>query len=357
MDYPMDTKTLLTNSGNKTNPINESSVSLNNVQAIRHWAKPTRDELLSRGNAPELPLKRLSRLNRKIWGIHKGWMTVIGGRTSQGKSVIASNIAWDLAEQKKRVYFISLEMTVPRIIERMFCAEHSIDNYDLLTGKMATSTQMCTKWDDFEKKLAGMPLIMSDMIGRNWQEVEHVIERLGTKPEVVIIDHLQEISARGMKKLDAITEYLRHMRELSIKNKFALIVCSQINRLSQQDKDLRPKLHHLKDAGAIEEMADLVFLAHWPHHYNENEDKYKLEINIAKNRNGMTGYINVKFIPEYSRLEDYEQSPESTKIDGRARASGEYSEESNLLSTDIQQGNGSENNSDEIKPEDIVWEE
>jgi len=85
-------------------------------------------------------------LNKKLWGIHKQKLTVIAGRTSQGKSIAAINIAWDLATQGKKVYFISLEMSVHQILERIFCIEHNIDNFELLTGKLKRSEYIQKSW-------------------------------------------------------------------------------------------------------------------------------------------------------------------------------------------------------------------
>lgn len=276
------------------------------VKKAAEWIPGIKADALSRGNSPELPISRLPSINKKLWGIHKCKMTIIAGRTSQAKSVVAANLAWDLALQGKKIFFISLEMSVPQILERMFCLEHKIDNYDLLTGRFKYSPDMQAEFEKFEKTVAKMPMIMSDMIGRNWQEVDDIIFALGNKPDVVFIDHLQEISSRGINKMDAIEEYLRRMRELAIRNKFALVLCSQINRMGQMDKDRRPQLHQLKGAGAIEEMADVVLLLHWQYHYNASADRNLLEINIAKNRCGLTGTVDIKFIPEYSRLEEFE---------------------------------------------------
>ena len=323
------------------------------VRIAREWVPSTESQLLIRGDEPELPLKRLPTLNRKLWGIHKGKMTVIAGRTSQAKSVVAINVAWDLATQGKKVYFISLEMAVQQIIERIFCLEAKVDNYELLSGKIVRSDYIQNQWERFKSKINSIPLLMSDMIGRTWEEVDFVLTSLGTKPDVVIIDHLQEISARGLKKMDVIEEYLNHMRELAIRNNFALIVCSQVNRMGQADKDRRPQLHQLKGSGAIEEKADMVLLLHWQHHYDNDADKNLLEINVAKNRCGATGNIDVRFIPENSRLEDYNENGNSAKSNVDLRPFAERCAESPVCVPDVQRGDSQCPND----PSQIEWSE
>ena len=356
MNSQTDTSNLSKDSMKKSPVADASSKTMSDfIKTAKNWLPETERQILSRGDTPELPLTRLTGLNKKLWGIHKGKMTVIAGRTSQGKSVVSSEIAWDLACQGKRVYFISLEMSVHQILERMFCSEYNIHNYEMLTGKLAKSQYISDMWGKFKLKCDQIPLLMSDMMGRNWQEVDNVITALGSKPDIVIIDHLQEISAKGMEKHVAIEEYLNHMRTLAVKNHFALVVCSQINRVGQNEKDRRPQLHQLKGSGAIEEKADIVMLLHWEHHYNAEADEHLLEINIAKNRCGATGYINVKFISENSRLENYDDrdTPKHKNNDRTARILGESSEESNLYSKSVSRNN----NNTGIDPKSINWEE
>ena len=354
MNLPKDTSKSSGDSKEKMKPSEELKPTMSDtVRIAKNWLPETKAQLLNRGEEPELSLKRLPTLNRKLWGIHKGKMTVIAGRTSQAKSVVAANFAWDLAEQGKKVYFISLEMSVSQILERIFCLEANVDNYELLTGKLKRSDYIQKQWNKFEAKCNAIPLLMSDMIGRNWAEVDEVITALGSKPDVIIIDHLQEISSKGVEKHIAIEEYLNHMRELAIRNNFALIVCSQINRVGQGEKDRRPQLHQLKGSGAIEEKSDMVLLLHWQYHYDDNAERNLLEIHVAKNRCGSTGCIDVKFIPEYSRLEDYVTPAKYSKPDISLRIAGERCEESDLPETIIPGGD----NRDILKPEDINWEE
>ena len=356
MSFQEDTSKSFQNSKEKSRLATESKPTISDiVRTIENWLPETKKYLLTRGDEPELPLKRLPVLNKKLWGIHKQKLTVIAGRTSQGKSIAALNIAWDLATQNKKVFFISLEMSVNQMMERLFCLEHNIDNFEMLIGKLGRSEYIQKCWEKFETKCKGLPFLMSDMIGRNWNEVDKVITALGTKPDVVIVDHLQEITSKGMEKNVAIEEYLNHMRELAIRNNFAIVVCSQINRAGQGEKDRTPQLHQLKGSGAIEEKADVVMLLHWQHHYDENSDKNKLELHVAKNRFGATGYIDIKFIPEYSKLEDYGKTTNYKKPDVTDRMLGEHGEEDTVDTSIIQRRDSI--NQEVTEPSQIEWSE
>ena len=81
-----------------------------------------------------------------------------------------------------------------------------------------------------------------------------------------------------------------------------LALClAQLNRASEQRADKRPTMADLRDSGAIEQDADGVLLLHRPSVYFPQEQKPKpwdgelLELDVAKNRHGPTGNINLTF--------------------------------------------------------------
>jgi hypothetical protein len=72
--------------------------------------------------------------------------------------------------------------------------------------------------------------------------IEDAFER---HPDVIVIDHLNEISG-GENKFAAIETYLGKIREMAIRRNVALVVCSQVNRSSRMDDDKKPQLHQIK---------------------------------------------------------------------------------------------------------------
>lgn len=275
-----------------------------------------RQMLEARGHHPELPISSMPDLNRKIWGLHKRKLLLIGARTSNGKSMFAINLAHDLACQGKRVLFLSLEMPKEKVLERMFCLDAGVNNIDLLTGKYNDDAMIQDKFADFMQKTSSWKLYISDCIGRDWAWLdEQIFQKMTQKPDAVFIDHIQEVRG-GQSSKDSIDEYISKMRECAIRNNFALIMCSQVNRISMSDKDgnKEPQLHHLKASGYLEEAADQVILLHWPYHYAKEDttlDKEEYILNVAKNRDGMTGYIKMRYQPHYCRVRDWvtEQTP------------------------------------------------
>ena len=264
--------------------------------------------LLARGQNPKIPIKTLPELNKKIWGLHTKKLTIIGARTSQGKSALALQMAWDVASQGIPTLFISLEMYEEDVIERLFCLVKKVDNFEILTGNFSKHQQ---KWNEFEKEIDMKPFVITDMLGRTWEDVDKYLNELTMKPKLIIIDHLQEARSASLKnQKEVIEEYLKKLRLMAIRDDFSAVVCSQINRASQEDNTgSEPQIHHLKGAGYLEEGADIIILLHWPWHYSKKGDKNKFILNVAKNRNGRTGWIELKYKPENYWFYEEAESP------------------------------------------------
>lgn len=91
--------------------------------------------------------------------------------------------------------------------------------------------------------------------------------------------------------------------------KIPVIVLSQLSRANEQrgDKNEKPKLSDLRDSGAIEQDADVVFLLRRPSRTvgaDHADDETLAIIDVAKNRNGETGEISVNFHREFTRFDD-----------------------------------------------------
>jgi replicative DNA helicase len=275
------------------------------VQKISQVLPILETELLSRGDSPKLSLSSLPDFNRKIWGLKKG-LTVIGGRTSQGKTSLAMQFAYDLASQGNEVLFLSLEETVEQILERLFCNECSVDNYSLMTGKFNFYK---ADWDSFVAKVSNIPLLITCGIGYDFNDITQLIGLMKFKPKAIFVDYLQAIK-QGQKEREMLNEYLRSFKAMCMENDIAGVMGSQINRqINEVTKE--PSLDCLKGTGTIEETADMVLLVHWENFYTHKEDnENKFKIIVAKNKRGKTGDHEVHFEPKYYKFSEIDKTPE-----------------------------------------------
>lgn len=259
-----------------------------------------------RGKTPEFSITSIPSLNDKIWGIKRREMTIVGARTSQGKSLFMNQLAWDLADQGHKVLYLSLEMDVCALQERLFCSVMRVPNYKILRGAFSEDHEIKNKWETFCNLAEEVFLEYSDQVGRNWKQLEDLIDSLNPKPDILILDHINEISTGNVRdRRQAVDDYLIKFRGMCIHNNFAGIIGAQINRSGQYDTSKEPRMSQLKESGKLEEGADLVLLLYWEHKDNEEKNKNAYQILVDKNRGGWTGKIKLRIDPEFYRLSDW----------------------------------------------------
>jgi len=285
------------------------------VKKLAQQVRPTRDllsgietDLLERSETPKYPLTTMPEFSKKIFGLHKG-LTVIGARSSMGKSALALQIAKDLSTQQIPTLLLSLEMDVPSMIERLFCQTMEVDNYDVLCGRINTVPAIRDKWNRFKEFVVEIPLLLTNGIGKSFAEVTQLIQYMKPKPEVVIVDYIQGIKQSDKERAE-LNEYIRNFRQLMIENKMVGILASQMNRQVIDNRDNRPSLENLKSTGVLEEHADMVIMLFWEWFYTrKDEDKNNYEIIVGKNRNGKTGSHELHYIPEYYLFREVSCAP------------------------------------------------
>ena len=245
--------------------------------------------LKGRTEKPDLPTG-ITPLDRHIWGLRRKSVLIIGGRPAEGKSSLAGQIAWNLADIGKKVVYLSLEMSKEEIMERFICSFCDIDSEDIRRGKLPDDFD--TKIKVFTSIIDRMNLRIIDGYGKEISQVHDLFEQFPVKPDACFIDHIQRIGSADYKeRRDAITNYINDCEGLAIKHNVAMVICSQLNREPTRRKDSTPSLEDLKESGSLEETAGCVLLNHWPKKDAPISDPQKqdFEVIIAKQRAGASG--------------------------------------------------------------------
>ena len=202
--------------------------------------------LEARGQEPELPTG-LPMLDAAIWGLHRAELTVLAGRPGEGKTSAALQFARHLAEQHKRVLFLSLEMTREQIAERLMVQVTQTNAWTLRQGQGLDDLKArLAPLDGFFKDLS---LRLVDGTGYTTEQVRHVLQEMvdkgGGVPDVLVVDFVQLASTDQMQTpAQTIQEYLRTLKELAMRHRMAVLALSQLNRESTKAAKGRPRLEH-----------------------------------------------------------------------------------------------------------------
>ena len=129
-------------------------------------------------------------------------------------------------------------------------------------------------------------------------------------PGLVVIDYLQLAQGLGGRKDESrereIAEISRGLKALAKELHIPIIAVSQLNRAVEKRDDKTPQLSDLRESGAIEQDADIILFIHREEMYRSDAPgRGKALLKIGKNRAGPVGEVDLTFIKEYTKFENY----------------------------------------------------
>jgi replicative DNA helicase len=114
---------------------------------------------------------------------------------------------------------------------------------------------------------------------------------------------------RAENRVQEVSAMTRSLKGLAKELDIPIVVLSQLSRApeSSERRSKIPQLSDLRESGAIEQDADIVLFIFREELYKPEveELKGKAQVIIAKHRNGPTGLVNLTFIKESTRFENF----------------------------------------------------
>ena len=246
-------------------------------------------------------------LDYKTSGMHPSDLVLIAARPSMGKTAFVLNIAQYMAFRKDvTVAIFSLEMSKEQLVNRLFAMESKVDSQHLRTGNLSDM-----EWEKLIES-AGMigqsKLIIDDTPGISIADMRSKCRKFKLEMDLkmIIIDYLQLMSGSGRgtdSRQQEISDISRSLKALARELQVPVLALSQLSRAVEQRPDHRPMLSDLRESGAIEQDADVVMFIYRDDYYNPDTEKKGIaEINIAKQRNGPIGTIDLVWLPEFTKF-------------------------------------------------------
>jgi replicative DNA helicase len=124
---------------------------------------------------------------------------------------------------------------------------------------------------------------------------------------LIVVDYLQLMSSatQGENRATEISEISRSLKALAKELQVPVVALSQLNRTVEQRTDKRPVMSDLRESGAIEQDADVIFALYREEFYNpDSTEKGVAEVLVLKQRNGPTGRINLRFAGANTRFDN-----------------------------------------------------
>src|SRR3954463_3761819 len=248
-------------------------------------------------------------IDRITSGFQEGNLIIVAARPSMGKSALGLCMAANLGVRRGTpVALFTLEMSKSEVTQRLMCSEAKVESQRLRTGKLAA--------DDWPRltaacdKLAKAPIYVDDTGSITMMEIRSKLRRLKMREpnlSLVVVDYLQLMTSGTTveNRVQEVSQISRSLKVLARDLDVPVLAMSQLSRAVEQRHDKRPILSDLRESGAIEQDADLVFFIYRDEYYNEESDQQGLaEVICAKHRNGPTGSEKVSFLKRYAKFSD-----------------------------------------------------
>ena len=245
-------------------------------------------------------------------GLQDEDLIVIAGRPSMGKTSLAMNIAENISKNDDGcVAVFSLEMSSQSLTSRMLASMAGISQSNVKTGNL--TDRQWEKLIQQAKKLEEMNIFIDDTPNISPMEIRAKSRRLAKQyrkqggVKLVVVDYIQlmQMPGRTENRVNELSEISRALKYLAKEINAPVIVLSQLNRAVEQRPNKRPQMSDLRDSGAIEQDADLIFMLYRDFVYNKNEEwKNVAEVRLVKHRNGPTKDLLLSFRDELTRFGD-----------------------------------------------------
>jgi replicative DNA helicase len=280
----------------------------------------------------------LRSLDHKLGGLQRGDLIIIAGRPGMGKTALALGIALRSARAGYPALFFSQEMSARQLTDRaaadlLFNDRQSDPTYWQIAGGHVDEEQATRVFeardlaDTIPLRIEQQPALNISQIAARARKHKAKLEREGKTLGIVVVDHLGLIvpgTAYRGNRTNEIGEITAALKALAKDLNVALVALCQLNRGVETRDNKRPGLSDLRDSGTIEQDADVILLAYREEYYLANaksndkaeedrriarlfEVRNRLELILAKNRNGPTDIIDLFFSAAHNAARDRQE--------------------------------------------------
>jgi len=280
-------------------------------------------------------------LDTKMGGLQPSDLIVLAGRPGMGKTALATNIAFNVAQAHRAevqpdgtmksvnggvVGFFSCEMSAEQLATRIIAERTGIPSSSIRRGGITEAD--FEKIRDYSIELQSLPFYVDETGGLSISQLTARARRLKRQKglDLIVIDYIQLLSGSGKRgndnRVQEVTEITTNLKALAKELNVPVIALSQLSRQVENRDDKRPQLSDLRESGSIEQDADVVMFVYREEYYLANKEpragteEYakwqtemdlahgKAEVIIGKQRHGPTGTVELHFEANVTRFGD-----------------------------------------------------
>lgn len=235
-------------------------------------------------------------------GVRTGDLVVLGGDVGSGKSALALAMALRSAQEGRATLFVTTEMTTDRVMERVLAIEGRARMDDIRQGSLDDQTRSSVGAAAVRLREA-IPTIVQ--LGRDpLATLEALLAEEGPA-RMVIVDSMQGLASDDRPLPDSEAAVVRALKRMAVEHGAAIVATSQLTEAVASRQDPRPTLDDFGALGSVKHHADVVLALFREEMYRKDPGvDGATELLVLKNRDGITGYVDLYFYKQWLRFED-----------------------------------------------------
>ena len=249
----------------------------------------------------------------RLLNVGRGKFVILAADSSVGKTALALQFAYHIAEQGKKVGFVSLETDADTLTDRLL-AEVQTAGIDLPRSKRKQLRD--TDWRA-ATALADRETAQRIRILNRLRSVEQIRGRTVMHGfDVVLVDYVQLLDGRGQDRWQIVTDISIGLHRLAQELGVTVIGLSQITPPDKGRKQA-PSKDDLRESRQLKHDADVILIMSLS---SEGAGVFR-ELQVAKNKDGPLGRMLLDFDPEHMTF-SYRPPETASEVGKTLRAEG-----------------------------------
>jgi replicative DNA helicase len=254
-------------------------------------------------------------LDKRLGRLIRGLMYIVAGRPGMGKTVLAGQIATNVASLGYGVIEISTEQPREQLVLRKLCQGAGVQYSDLEEKDLDADSW--TRVIQQSERLRRLPMTIDFMPGARMVEIRAAIRRAAARinrnygerdPGLIVIDQLNQINAepqRGESTENQVSRLSKSVCAIAGEFGCPVILVAQLNRGVEHRPNKRPNMSDLRDSGQLEQDAYGILFPFRPAYYQrqkgvaETGEPEACEVIVAKVKNRSAGSVPMTFVGKH----------------------------------------------------------
>lgn len=244
-------------------------------------------------------------LDNYLEGFKAPGVYTLSAKTGCGKTGLAINLMKNALEEGKHVAFFSLEMEAGQISMRLLTSITGISTEKIKNNELTEDEKFQLRYtlDNIVAKYDNLHI--NDNNSGDVHDLYLKCQKLSkdNQLDLVIIDYMQLLNSKKFsnQRTSELEDISRTIKQLALNLKVPVLSLAQLNRNSEDNTP--PRIDNLKGSSAIGMDSDVIMFLHsdnadkraYEDKNNKEVTKLKVQLNVAKNRDGNVGTVLFDF--------------------------------------------------------------